>query len=156
MKRILCIIVSVVFIMCGCTLKKDTAEKSFSRDIFAMDTFMTLKAYGENAENAVNLSVQKIEELEKMFSVNDDKSDISKINNAHGKAVEISADTYRLINSAVDICEKTEGCLDITIYPVLKEWGFTTSEYKVPDKNTLAELLEKVDYTKIKIGRAHV
>ena len=87
-------------------------------DIFAMDTFMTLKAYGENAENAVNLSVQKIEELEKMFSVNDDKSDISKINNAHGKAVEISADTYRLINSAVDICEKTEGCLPENAVPL--------------------------------------
>lgn len=143
MKRILFVIAAAALLMCGCT------EKSFSKDIFAMNTFMTLKAYGDNAENAVNLSVQKIEELEKAFSVTDIESDISRINNAHGKAVEVSADTYSIINSSIDICEKTHGCLDITIYPVLKEWGFTTSEYKVPDDETIDKLLEKVDYTKI-------
>ncbi|MGN0605032.1 MAG: FAD:protein FMN transferase, partial [Oscillospiraceae bacterium] len=144
MKRVLCIVLSTALIMCGCT------EKSFSKDIFAMNTFMTLKAYGDNAENAVNLSEAKIKELEKAFSVTNSESDIYKINHADGKAVEVSADTYSIINSSVGMCQKTDGCLDITIYPVLKEWGFTTSEYKVPDKQTIDKLLEKVDYTKIK------
>ena len=141
MKRILYVLISAVF-LCSCSLNE---EKSAQRDIFAMDTFMTVKAYGEKAEDAVNLSA------EKLFSVTDSESDISKINNSHGKPVKISDDTVDIMNFALDMCRKTDGNLDITIYPVLKEWGFTGSEYKIPDSRKISELLELVDYKKINI-----
>lgn len=147
MKKILYVLISAVF-LCSCSLKE---EKSAQRDIFAMDTFMTVKAYGEKSENAVNLSAEKIRQLEKLFSVTDSESDISKINNAHGKPVKISDDTADIMNFALDMCRKTDGNLDITIYPVLKEWGFTGSEYKIPDSRKISELLELVDYKKINI-----
>ena len=67
MKRILYVLISAVF-LCSCSLNE---EKSAQRDIFAMDTFMTVKAYGEKAEDAVNLSAEKIRQLEKLFSERD-------------------------------------------------------------------------------------
>ena len=40
------------------------ADESRSIDLFAMDTYMTLTAYGENAENALSLAEDKINELD--------------------------------------------------------------------------------------------
>ena len=147
MKKILFILISAVF-LCSCSYND---EKSAQRDIFAMDTFMTVKAYGSEAGKAVDISAEKIHQLEKLFSVTDFQSDISKINNSHGKPVKISDDTADIMNFALDMCGKTDGNLDITIYPVLKEWGFTSSDYKVPDSRKISELLELVDYKKIHI-----
>lgn len=38
----------------------------------------------------------------------------------------------------------TNGAFDITIYPLMVEWGFTTGKYKVPSENTLKGLLKNV------------
>jgi len=129
-----------------CSANKNSLNYS-SRDIFAMDTYMNLKAYGKNSENALGDAVSEIERLEKILSVTDEKSDISEINNKISSTV--SDDTLKIIQTAVDIGDKTNGNLDITIYPVLKEWGFTTGNYRIPDRNTINKLLENVDYKKI-------
>lgn len=39
-----------------------------SKDIFAMDTYMTVTAYGKNAENAVDEAVDEINRLETVLS----------------------------------------------------------------------------------------
>ena len=42
------------------TASSDAADASSSRDIFAMDTYMTVTAYGPNAETAVDQAQQEI------------------------------------------------------------------------------------------------
>ena len=44
------------------------------------------------------------------------------------------------------LCALTDGALDLSIYPVLRAWGFTTGAYRVPTKGELDELLTHVDY----------
>ncbi len=34
------------------------------------------------------------------------------------------------------------------MYPVVRAWGFTTGDYRIPDEEELAALLERVDYTR--------
>ncbi len=46
------------------TASSDAADASSSRDIFAMDTYMTVTAYGPNAETAVDQAQQEIERLD--------------------------------------------------------------------------------------------
>lgn len=121
------------------------------RDVFAMDTYMKLKAYGENADTALSEAEQEILRLESLFNVNDENSDIFKVNKNAGKAVQVSDDTIKMIGKANKISEMTNQAVDPSIYPIVKEWGFTTGDYKIPSDKKLTELLKNVDYRQIKI-----
>ncbi len=123
-------------LLSGCAGK----EQPVTRDVFAMDTYMTLTATGKNSEKALDEAEKRITELEKLFSVTYDGSDISRINN-NGTA-EISPDTYEIIKKALDMNAETNGALDITMYPLVKAWGFTTEEYRIPESDEISHLLE--------------
>ncbi|MDO4862917.1 MAG: FAD:protein FMN transferase [Ruminococcus sp.] len=127
-------------------------ESAHERDVFAMDTFMTMKAYGSGAEKALGSAEDRIHELEDELSVTEQDSDISRINSAGGEAVSVSADTALLVEAGVSYWQETAGALDISVYPVLAEWGFTTGEYHVPDAETIARLLEKVNAGAVEVG----
>ena len=44
--------------------------------------------------------------------------------------------------------------LDLSVYPIVRAWGFTTGSYQVPDEETIQALLPLVDYTKIQYNDA--
>lgn len=113
---------------------------------------MYLKAYGEYADSALSMASEKILLLENEFSVTSEQSDTWAINHSNGVSVNVSQDTMTLLQTAIDIGKKTNGALDITLYPVLSLWGFTTDTYQVPEPEILEETLSLVDYTKISLS----
>ena len=129
-----------VIILCSCTDRNTENET----DLFAMYTYMTLKAYGENSKSALEKASAKIRELEELLSVTDENSEIFGLNSADGKRTEISDDTSFLIKRSLEINKSTNAAFDITLYPVSREWGFTTGDYKVPAQTRLDELLKSV------------
>lgn len=154
MKKFITPIAILLLALCGCSsssASSTTGNLTQTREFFAMDTFMSVKAYGVTSDSVVEEAESEVLRLEKLFSVTDTESDIYKINSNSGSNVEVSDDTATLIKKANDISAKTNGATDISIYPILKEWGFTTGEYKVPDNITLQDLLANVDYTKIQV-----
>lgn len=134
---------------CGKRSVSPVTEDFSDRNIFAMDTFMTVRAYGDNCEEALEMAEEKIKYLESIFSVTIKGSDINKINSSHGNAVEVSPETAEILSEAVAIGDKTDGALDITLYPVLSSWGFTSDEFRIPDSEEIAGLLEYVDYSRV-------
>lgn len=124
-------------------------ESSVTRTVFAMDTVMDLKPEGEHAGEACNLAEARILELESRFSVTDPDSDIYAVNHAGGAATAVSEDTMSLLQTALRYCAETDGALDVSIYPVLCAWGFTTESYQVPGDAELSKLLQLVDYSRV-------
>lgn len=124
--------------------------RSVSKDIFAMDTYMNIKAYGKNSEEAVCQSVNEIKKFDNLFSVTDSGSDIYRINSSD--SAEVSSDTLKILSESLKICESTGGNLDITIYPLVKLWGFTTGEYRIPENQEIQNCLKSVDYNNINIS----
>lgn len=151
MKKIMCLAASALMLLSGCGKKTANNSVQASRDVFAMDTYMNLKAYGENAEDALRQAESEILHLEELLSVTNENSDISVINSANGSSVAVAEDTAKIIAKALEIGDITDGALDISVYPVLREWGFTAGEYKIPEKSTLDALLENVDYRRIRL-----
>ena len=125
------------------------ARTAHQRDLFAMDTFFALTAYGPEAEEGLEDCIRKVRELEGLLSVTAEGSNIQEINRE--TMLSSAEDTYLLIRMAKELCEETEGALDITLYPILREWGFTTGAYKIPDREELEELLQRVDYSQIEL-----
>lgn len=119
------------------------------RTFYAMNTVMRITANGKDADQAVSDAQDRIMELEELWSVTDEDSEIYKID--HGTAVEISAVTRDIVYFALDISERSGGALDPTVYPVLSAWGFTGDEYRVPQTDELSELLKLVNYKKVQV-----
>ena len=123
------------------------ADQEASRDLFAMDTYMTLTAYGEHAQEAVDKAAERVEALDALLSTGDADSEIYQLNQ-NGEAT-LSEEGGYLVERALELYEKTEGAFDIAIYPVMQAWGFPTQEYHVPDDATLKEKLALADASKV-------
>ncbi len=155
-KSMLCVMVLVCLILmtgtgCGSTsvMEKETTE------IFAMDTIMDLTVYGESASELLTEARQLVQKYEGLFSVNTRTSDVAKLNQASGRAVQVSPETYELIQKSIEISKETEGLFDISIYPLVRAWGFTKEEYRVPEPEELGRLLKRVDASKIRLEPDH-
>ncbi|MBR4200076.1 MAG: FAD:protein FMN transferase [Oscillospiraceae bacterium] len=144
-------IISGICVMPLLTACGDHAETVKSADVFAMDTYMNIKAYGRDAEAAVAESEARIYELEQMFSVTNEASDIWSINHGEGQPVTVSEDTVSVLQTAQTMHKESSGALCISLYPVLCAWGFTTGEYRVPTDNEIAKLLKNADDTLISV-----
>lgn len=141
----------VCFIMFTSCDSKTVQHEPQSKSFFAMDTYMTITAYGENAETALNQAEERVTELEEIWSVTDENSEIYAVNHSGGATVEVSEETAELLDFSLNVSKMTNGALDCTMYPVLTEWGFTTSDYKIPTDEKISELLENTGYEKVKI-----
>ncbi len=151
-KTFLIVITAVCILFTACENTSEPAEEH-SKSWYAMDTFMSVTAYGDSAPGALEEIWDKISELEDMWSVTDEKSELYALNNLkNGGSGTVSAETAELISFALDIAEKSGGALDPTIYPVLTAWGFTTEEKHVPPADELSRLLELVDYRAVSVS----
>lgn len=117
-----------------------------SRTVFAMDTVMELSAYGAD-DALMEAAEQEILGLESRLSVTDAGSEIYALD--HNGQAELSPDTTELMQTALEMCERTDGALDVSIYPVLRAWGFTTGSYQIPTQEEIENLLTQVDYRKV-------
>lgn len=121
----------------------------YEKDFFAMDTVMTLKAWGKNAKPAVEAAEAEVERLERLLSVTREDSEIYTLNK-NGSGL-VSEDTAALVSEAKALFTRTGGAEDISIYPILRLWGFMTSSYRVPSGEEIKETLKTVGSERIRI-----
>ncbi len=148
--RFIAILMTMVLCTTGCTVGNASEDKA-EKEIYAMDTIMTLTMYGEQAETALKEAETMIYKYDALFSVTDDSSDVATLNAASGSAVTVDEDTYDLVQRCIEISDDTEGLFDISIYPLVKAWGFTTEDEHVPSDSERTEAMAKVDYENIKL-----
>ncbi len=146
----------VLFSITACTKKQEFIEQESQLSFFSMDTSISLTAYGENAEIALKKVKQQIQDLEKLWSVTEEESEIYKINHSNGKEIEVSKETTEILTFALQMAEQTEGALEPSIYPVVSAWGFTTEEKRVPLKEEITNLLTYVGYKRIRLSGNNV
>lgn len=149
MKKLLfTVILSATVLLSGCS--DSISHEPEKANFFAMDTAMDFTIYGD--ADLLDESKDIISSLEKSVSVTDEDSRIYAINHAGtGTLSEPSAD---LMKKALELCRRTDGALDISIYPIVKAWGFTTGNYQVPSEENIQTLLPSVNYTKIQYDAA--
>lgn len=146
MKRIFGIILCL-FLLSGCGAAGDTAS---TRYLTAMDTVMSLTAYGPNRDRALEEAVAEIQRLDGLLSIGSDSSDISRLNRE--KTAVLSPDAASLLESALDLARDTQGVFDPTVYPLVKLWGFYDKDYQVPSRQELSQALALVNYRKVSLG----
>ena len=110
-----------------------------------MDTYMTFKAYGEGADEALSAVSDEAIALDRLLSATDEGSEIWAINHSSGEPVSVSPVTMEALSSALILSKKLGGALALSLYPVTLAWGFTTGENRVPTDEEISALLPLVN-----------
>lgn len=139
---------SALLFLTGCSA--ESSPEPVQGTFFAMDTMMDFTVYGESG--LIDQSESLIVSLESLVSVTDANSELYAINQTGSGTLTGKASS--LMEQALEICRRTDGALDLSIYPIVRAWGFTTGSYQVPDEAEIQALLPLVDYRKIQYDAA--
>ena len=128
------------FTICGCGAQRQTGEW------FAMDTVMTAAVYGSaDALDAVEAETYRLDAL---LAAQKDDSEIAAVNDG---AEVVSEETAALLRRALEIAAETNGAYDPTVYPLMRAWGFTDGNYRVPADAELDALLQTTGWTEVSV-----
>ena len=98
----------------------------------------------ERAEVIARAAEGEARRIEAKFSRYREDSVVSRLNREAGRApVTVDAETERLLRSALDLAQLTEGRFDPTVGVLRRVWDFKVG--RVPSEEELAELLPLVD-----------
>ncbi len=124
MKKIALLILCITLFLTSCT-----SDGPMETEIFAMDTFMQLRIWGE-AEQLTAVT-DLIRELDRSFNAHSEVSEIFALN--RDKNANLSPFAVELLNAAVSYSRTTDGAFDPTVFPVVEQWKEAADAVPVPD-----------------------
>lgn len=155
LNRLICLVFSLVLIvfLIGCQGAPLGAK---SAEFFALDTVINLTAYADNPEACIEAGKAEIKRLESLLSVTKKDSDIFEINNSEGEEIEVSAETYKLLEKASEISSITSGKFDPTLRNLSSLWGFGTENAHVPTQSEIDSSLKTVGIENLVLSKNKV
>ena len=152
-KKIISFFVAIllVFSFIGCTEKKK-AEPIYRTELF-MGTAIKVTVYDKQDEEILDKAFKRIIEIEDLVSINKDNTEITNLNkNAGIKGVKLSEDSFNIIKKGLEYSKLSNGGYDVTIGPLVKLWSIGLPEAKVPNKDEIKNVINKIDYKKVKVN----
>ena len=131
----------IVLICLACLILTGCAGKEYRATVFAMDTVMQITVYAKD-DSSLALCRAKINDVEKMLSTTYEDSITSRLN--RGETVTAQEEFIDLLSDCRKYSGLTGGAFDITSYPVVRLWGFTTGEHRVPDQQEIDEAVSRI------------
>lgn len=130
MKRnLLTLILALALLLSACELLPDTGEKPrevSEQSIWAMDTQMDLRLYGDEDGAVMTDLTLLLNELSLDLSANADSGALSELNSTgRSENPRLAA----LAEAGLRISARTGGALDLTLLPVSRRWGFVDQAY---------------------------
>lgn len=140
MKKCIALLLTIL-ILTGCqgTKEPSVSGERAEKTVYAMDTVMTLTAYGEYADAGLTKAEQEILRLEDLLSISRESSDIYRLN--RDGETQVSGETARLIESARTMWSRTGGDFNPMVSPLMQLWGFSSGDYRVPADEEIQALL---------------
>ena len=144
MKKSILSLLIFSFILCGC---KNTAP--LSNKEFCLDTIIQITLYDSSSKNILNNCFDLCKKYERIFSTNNKKSELYKINHSSNKleAQELSNDLYKVIKQGLYYSDLSKGSFDITIGSISSLWDF--KKHTLPEDPLIQQHLHDVSYKNI-------
>lgn len=130
-------------------------EKYTNAD-FAMDTVVSETLYTSGAD--INTQIgEKLREMETtLLSWTEENSQISQLNNADGKTMEVSDDLAADLEKIRQLSQDSNGAFDPTLGKIIRLWDIAGENPHVPDQSEIDTLLPEVGYEKIQMDGNNV
>ncbi len=147
---ILCLVVIIPLIGCGSAAKNNAVS---SGSYFIFDTLVTVKVYSEQVEDQHFEAIELIlKDIDQATNRQLEGSEIDQVNRRAGiDAVKVSAETFLVVQKAMEYAAQSEGRFDPTIGPLVDLWGIGTEEAHRPDDAMLTQTVSLVNYKDVRL-----
>jgi thiamine biosynthesis lipoprotein len=111
-----------------------------------MGTVAELKVVSRDAgaaERALDDAIAELQRIERLATVHDSASDVSRINAAAPEGVLVDADTDAVLALSLDVASRSHGAFDPVAGALLRLWGFPEHP-AVPDSSALGAALSRI------------
>ncbi|MGN0435804.1 MAG: FAD:protein FMN transferase [Wujia sp.] len=147
---------------------RDKKEDSFSGSDgdkytiydFAMGTSVSIDVYGNDklTKQLAEDIMASINELDtELISWRSEDSELYKLNNEYkpGEPYRMSEELSEPLKQALQLCEDSDGALDITIRPLANVWGIEDADddYQLPDTEEIRKAMSVIGYEKIHLNQ---
>lgn len=149
---VLAALASALLCVCGCT---SAAREPVRRQQFLLGTVCTVSVYERVAEQVFTDVFAVVDAIEKKMSATRPESDISRVNGKAGvEAVAVSAETFGVIRSGLELSSRSGGAFDISVGPLVALWGIGTESARVPADGEIREALRLLGATDVVLDEA--
>lgn len=112
-------------------------------ELFLMDTVIKLEISGKEADEALKASKAELKRIDAELNVNGSGA-LYRFNEGEAGTDEIK----KLKKRSACVSEETDGAFDATVRPLIKLWGFTEEEKRVPSEEEIHTALSQTGYKK--------
>lgn len=147
-RNIFFVFFAAVFLFVGCSKEEVVLlEDPVDRKEFLMGTYVIVQVYDEGKEEAIDLAFDRIKELEEKITVNEDGTELFKINQNAGKSsVKVSDDLFELIEKSAEYSESPDDGFDYTIGPIVDLWRIGYDDARLPSQDEIDAALSLVEH----------
>lgn len=141
---------SIVFILLAICLLTTSCSKQDNPRGFSPINAEEVETF-ENDEKTKTFIEKRAKEMNAKWDAQDTESEIAKLNNTRAND-HLSDETIQLLLKCISLSEKTDGLLDITLYPLTRLWGFEGKDPKIPQDMLVSLMFSKCGMDTISVS----
>lgn len=149
MKNLFLVPVFFLTLFVSCTKSESVSPLQFS----CMDTICTVNAYDDGSRKLYSEIRERLEQIDRTFSISNSSSDISRINRlSKSESLEISSDTSYVLQAALKTAEISDGAFNPAMEELISLWNINSDNPKVPERDQIQKALSCSDWKKIRVN----
>lgn len=145
----------IVLFLIGFFIARNSGDeiKTIKRTQILLGTVVEIQVRDDDkkAEDAISKAFEEMKRIDDLFTTFNDQSPVFKINNQIDTIFKVDADVYNLIVLCDSITKLSDGCFDVSLYNIIKVWGFDSDNLCVPAKYEIDSALMFSGWNNIKI-----
>jgi len=144
----------LIFILSAC--QQQTSYLKLNGFTMGTSYQITLQTTEKKANRLHQQIETKLKLINQLMSTYISDSELSKFNRSTSLECQtISDETYYVIENALKVSEMTRGKFDVTLAPLISEWGFDNKQTNdlIPSETRIKELLRQTGYKNVYLGK---
>lgn len=140
----------------GAKVSEQGGTKSLEQTYYIYDTVVTIKVFGNTAEQKNMDDIQTmLERMDIEFSRTKENGEVYAVNQAAGKeAVVVSDETLDIVKQSIKYAEEMDGLFDPTIGPLVDLWNIGSDGAQVPPQADIDQAESLTNYKDIIVDEA--
>ena len=138
------------FLLPGAAAQSRSSLPGLLRSLPIMGTAVECQAFHaipQQARKAVEAAFTAVKQVDRDMSLYRPESDIGRLNRLTGQGeTPVRDSTAAVLREALSVARASQGALDVTISPLLAQWGFHSVRQEAPGPRQLEAALALVDY----------
>lgn len=151
---------NIAFILFSITFLQAQAQKKFVFESAKMGSPFTVTICSDDSLKAAAVADAAFKKADMLNNILSDYVDTSEINrlsatSGQGRYVKVSRELYNILSISLQAAKLSDGDFDVTIGPVVKVWRKARKTKVFPDKDTVAQALQRCGYRYMHLDSAH-